>query len=325
VIWWWSDTVAEIERQGFSTMNRTWQPQGPVVVIAGTPAGGGQDRVARALAASLRPLLDVTIDVVNVPGRGGGNGWDRMAGAPRDSHLLSISSPTLITNRMVGAAEIDHRSLTALALLCTEYLAFAVDADSWIIDGTELIARVRSKDGLVAAFATAVGNVNHMALARVAVLAGRDATSLATRVFDSAPEAVADLVIGNSDLAVVSAGSVVNEVEKGVVRLVALSSPVRLAGSLKMVPTWEEQAVPCTIGTWRGVVAPPGLTPLQVDYWEQAILAAAVSVEWKASLVRHLWTPTLLGAAASRVFHDHQADLLSAALTDLGLVSAARG
>jgi hypothetical protein len=41
--------------------------------------------------------------------------------------------------------------------------------------------------------------------------------------------------------------------------------------------------------------------------------------------VRHLWTPTLLGAAASRVFYDHQADLLSAALTDLGLVSAARG
>jgi putative tricarboxylic transport membrane protein len=267
----------------------------------------------------------MTIDVVNVPGRGGGNGWDRVAGAPPDSHLLSISSPTLITNRMVGAAEIDHRSLTALALLCTEYLAFAVAAGSRIIDGTDLIARLRSKDRLVAAFATAAGNVNHMALARVAVLAGRDATSLATRVFDSAPEAVADLVIGNSDLAVVSAASVVNEVEKGVVRLVALSSPVRLAGSLKMVPTWEEQAVPCTIGTWRGVVAPPGLTPDQVDYWEQAILAAAVSVEWKASLVRHLWTPTLLGAAASRVFHDHQADLLSAALTDLGLVSAARG
>jgi putative tricarboxylic transport membrane protein len=164
-----------------------------------------------------------------------------------------------------------------------------------------------------------------MALARVAALAGGDVTSLATRVFDSAPEAVADLVIGNSDLAVISAASVVNEVEKGVVRLVAVSSPVRLAGSLKMVPTWEEQAVPCTIGTWRGVVAPPGLTPNQMEYWEQAIITAAASGEWRASLERHLWTPTVLGAAASRVFHDHQADLLSAALTDLGLVSAARG
>lgn len=239
-------------------MNGVWRPQGPVVLIAGTPAGGGQDRVARALAASLGPLLGVSLDVVNVPGRGGSNGWDRLAGAPGDSHLLSVSSPTLITNRMVGAAEIDHRSLTALALLCTEHLGFAVAADSSIVDGTDLIARLRSKERLVTAFATAAGNINHMALARVAARAGGDATSLATRVFDSAPEAVEDLVIGNCDLAVVSAASVVSEVEKGVVRLVAVSSPVRLAGSLKMVPTWEEQAVPCTIGTWRGVVAQIG-------------------------------------------------------------------
>ena len=306
-------------------MKGTWRPHGPVVLIAGTPAGGGQDRVARALAASLRRLLGVVLDVVNVPGRGGGNGWDRLAGAPGDSHLLSVSSPTLITNRMVGAAEIDHRSLTTLALLCTEHLAFAVAEDSSIIDGTDLIARLRSKERLVTAFATAVGNINHMALARVAALAGADAASLATRVFDSAPEAVADLVIGNCELAVVSAASVVSEVEMGVVRLVAVSSPVRLEGSLKMVPTWDKQAVPCTIGTWRGVVAPPGLTANQIEYWEQAILDAAATVEWRASLERHLWTPTVLGAAAGRVFHDQQADLLLAALTDLELVSAARG
>jgi putative tricarboxylic transport membrane protein len=92
-----------------------------------------------------------------------------------------------------------------------------------------------------------------------------------------------------------------------------------------MVPTWDKQAVPCTIGTWRGVVAPPGLTANQIEYWEQAILDAAATVEWRASLERHLWTPTVLGAAAGRVFHDQQADLLLAALTDLELVSAARG
>lgn len=302
-----------------------WRPQRPVVLIAGTPSGGGQDRAGRALAASMGSVLGVMIEVINVPGRGGGNGWDRLAGAPRDSHLLSISSPTLITNRLVGAAEIDHRSLTALALLCTEHLAFAVAEGSSITDGSDLIAHLLSKEGLVTAFATAVGNMNHIALARLAAHAGGTATSLQTRVFDSAPEAVTDLIIGNSDLAVVSAASVVNEVEKGLVRLVAVSSPVRLGGSLRVAPTWAEMGVPCTIGTWRGVVAPPGLTSEQIENWEHAILAATAGGEWKAALSRYLWTPSVLGAEATRAFHAEQADLLSVALTDLGMVAVARG
>ncbi len=302
-----------------------WRPQRPVVLIAGTPSGGGQDRAARALAASMGSFLGVKVEVVNVPGRGGGNGWDRLAGAPGDSHLLSISSPTLITNRFVGAASIDHHSLTALALLCTEHLAFAVPEGSSITDGSDLIARLLSKEGLVTAFATAVGNMNHIALARLAAHAGGGATSLRTRVFDSAPEAVTDLVIGNSDLAVVSAASVVNEVDQGLVRLVAVSSPVRLRGSLGLAPSWEEMGVPCTIGTWRGVVAPPGLTPEQIGDWEHAILAATAGGEWRAALNRFLWTPSVLGAEATRAFHAEQAELLSVALTDLGLVAASRG
>jgi putative tricarboxylic transport membrane protein len=295
------------------------------VLIAGTPVGGGQDRVARALAASLGPRLGVTIDVVNVPGRGGGNGWDRLAAAPRDWRLLSISSPTLVTNRVIGDGAVDHRSLTALALLCTEHLGFAVAEGSAIVDGTDLIGRLRSNQELVTAFATAAGNINHIALSRVAGFAGRDAASLAIRIFDSAPEAVTDVIAGNSDLAVVSAASLVKEVENQAVRLLAVSSPVRVEGPLRTVPTWEEQAVPCTIGTWRGVVAPPGLTPDQIDNWEQAIIAASLSSEWKAALERHMWTPTVLDAAATGAFHDHQARVLSAALTDLGLVAAAHG
>lgn len=281
--------------------------------------------MARALAASLGPGLGVTIDVINVPGRGGGNGWDRLAAAPRDWRLLSVSSPTLVTNRMIGDGAVDHRSLTALALLCTEHLGFAVAPGSALNDGADLIGRLRSKHEFVTALATAAGNINHIALSRVAAYAGRDAATLRIRIFDSAPEAVSDLIVGNSDLAVVSVASVVEEVEKHAVRLLAVSSPARLEGSLKMVPTWEEQAVACTIGTWRGVVAPPGLTPSQIDNWEQAIMAAVLSAEWRAALDRHLWTPTVLNAAATSAFHDQQARLLSAALTDLGLVSASHG
>lgn len=306
-------------------MGRDWQPQRPVVLIAGTPPGGGQDRAARALAGSLAPLLDVAVEVINIPGRGGGNGWDRLARSPREPHLLSISSPTLITNRLVGAATIDYRNLTSLAVLCTEYIAFAVATGSSIADGLDLMGRLGSKAGPIAAFATAVGNVNHVALARLAVQGGTDPSSLHTRVFDSAPEAVRDLLDGNSQLAAVSAASLVTELERGTVRVLAVSSPVRLGGSMSAVPTWEELAVPCTIGTWRGVVAPPDLAPVQIRGWESAISAAVSGAAWRAALERHIWTPTVLGAAATDSFHHQQAALLSDALYRLGLLPEGHG
>src|SRR5271166_4467834 len=94
-----------------------WRPQREVVIIAGTPPGGGLDRAARALARAIeaRRLIDVPVRVVNVPGDGARRAWaevDRHAG---DAHVLSISSPNLTTDRLVGLAAFDHGSYTPLA------------------------------------------------------------------------------------------------------------------------------------------------------------------------------------------------------------------
>src|ERR1700704_5409153 len=53
-----------------------WRPQHDIELIAGTPAGGGQDRPARVLIDLLKDLVGVPIKLTNIAGRGGGNGWD---------------------------------------------------------------------------------------------------------------------------------------------------------------------------------------------------------------------------------------------------------
>jgi hypothetical protein len=50
-----------------------------------------------------------------------------------------------------------------------------------------------------------------------------------------------------------------------------LTSPQRLPGILKDVPTWKEQGADAVVAQWRVLVGPKGMTPSQIAYWEGVI------------------------------------------------------
>src|SRR5688572_15823539 len=82
----------------------TWKPARTVQIVAGTPPGGGLDRVARALAATLSEarLLDVPVEVLNVPGDGARRAWTHCVdNHPGDGHVVGISSPNLTSDYLV--------------------------------------------------------------------------------------------------------------------------------------------------------------------------------------------------------------------------------
>jgi len=73
----------------------TWSPSQQTELVAGTPPGGGQDRPARILIGILNRQRRSTppMKLTNIPGRGGGNGWDYLHACAGDPHKLAISSP----------------------------------------------------------------------------------------------------------------------------------------------------------------------------------------------------------------------------------------
>jgi tripartite-type tricarboxylate transporter receptor subunit TctC len=214
-----------------------WTPSGALQIIAGTPPGGGLDRVARALAKAIEAarLVNVPLEVVNVPGGGARKAWtqviDKRAG---DAHVVAISSPNLTTDYLVGAADFEHSKYTAIATLVTEYIAFAVRADSTLRSGRDLLARFRQDAaGVTVALSTALGNPNHIALAKLVRQAGGDVSAPAIRVFDSALDCVADVVAGQADVCAVTAASVIAELNPGRLRVLAISARViRRAGEI---------------------------------------------------------------------------------------------
>jgi putative tricarboxylic transport membrane protein len=295
-----------------------------VEIVAGTPPGGGLDRTARALAGVIesRRLLEVPLKVVNIPGDGGRKAWahiERQAGNP---HVLAVSSPNLTTDRLVGIAAFDHAAFTPLAILYNEYIAFIVRADSAIRDSGDLLQQLSAKPASVTvALSTALGNPNHIALAKVMRHAGGDITAPKIRVFDSALDAVAAVVAANTEVAAITAASAVKELAAGTVRALAVSAPGRLSGLYEQTPTWVEQSVDCVIGAWRGVTGARGLTAAQVEFWESVLAAAVASAEWDAELARHYWTGMYLDGTRLREHLRREDAEMRRVLGELGLLA----
>lgn len=306
------------------TASSTWRPEREVMIVAGTPPGGGLDRAARALLTAIEStrLLEVPARVNNVPGDGARKCWTYMAQRERDPHIVAIGSANLTTDFLLGAARYDHdRDFTPLAILYTEYIAFAVRSDSTLKSGADLVARFAARPGSVAvALSTSLGNPNHIALARIVRHAGGDVKAPKIRVFDSALDAVADVAAGNADVCAVTAASAVKEIAAGTMRALAVSAPQRLEGLYAQTPTWLEQSANCVIGAWRGVTGARGITPDQVAFWEGLLAQAVETPAWKEDLARLYWTPSYLDGAALREHLGHERREIAAVLRDLGML-----
>lgn len=307
-------------------MTSGWRPTHEVELVAGTPAGGGQDRPARALLKVLEAngLIDVPVRLTNIAGRGGGNAWDYLAQHPGNPHVLAINSPTIITNHQLGESKFDDRALTPLANLYTEYIAFLVRADSPLRSGADLLSQLGNNTGrLTIAMATAIGNINHMALAQLTRHAGGDPQALNLHVFDSARYAVADVMTGKAEVAAITAVSAVPELESRGLRALAVSAPQRLHKLYADTPTWTELGVHCVIGTWRGVIGAHGISVEQTAFWNTALQTATASAAWNAELDNHYWANTYTDSAATLQMMTHERSVMGTLLRDLGLLPAA--
>jgi putative tricarboxylic transport membrane protein len=222
---------------------------------------------------------------------------------------------------LLGVAATDYSDLKPLANLYTEYPIFIVRADSSIADVAELIRRLKANTAAVTiSLATAVGNPNHIALARLTAFAGGDVKALKIDVFDSARYAIAHLIEGKAELGVITAVSAVPELTAGTLRTLTLSAPQRLGGLFADVPTLMESGVDCKVGMWRGIIGAGNIAPEAIAFWDRTFAAATASAEWQAELAKKYWANTFLAGHDEQAFLDDERSVMTKALGDLGLL-----
>jgi putative tricarboxylic transport membrane protein len=299
-----------------------WKPEQTIEIVVGTGAGSGSDATARLVQRLFQEkrLIEVPSTVVNKVGGGGVLGLTYMAQNAGSSRHLFVTSPTLLTNHIMGKTALSYTDLTPLAQIGTEYVAFSVSADSTLKTGKDLVARLKQDSGSLAfALANALGNHNHIAIAQLASAIGVDVRRLKTAVFSSSSEVVTNLLGGHVDVVASPGSSVYPHVQAGKVRILAVASDRRLSGGLAGVPTWAEQGVKVVSSNWRSITGPKGMTEAQVQYWDGVFAKLVQQDDWRKDVEAKQFENTYLNSADTRRLMDAQQAELTAVLRAVGL------
>jgi len=299
-----------------------WKPERTVEIVVGASPGGGTDITARVLQRIFKEqgTADSSV-VVNKPGGSHTLAWAYLNQHVGDGHYFSIVNEPLVTNRMIEVSPLSYRDFTPLSVLFSEYMVFTVKPDSPINSGQALLARLKSNpSALSIGFASARGNNAHFSIGLAAKSAGVDLGQLKAVIFKSGGESVTALLGGHVDVGVNPVASAIAHIEAGRLRVLAVTSPVRLGGTLAQVPTWKEQGANFTYGSWRVAFGPRGISPGEIAFWEQTFRRALESETWQKELARRHQTSSFHSAADTRRFLESEEARLRPIVDELGLV-----
>jgi putative tricarboxylic transport membrane protein len=238
-----------------------------------------------------------------------------------DPHYLVIVAPTLLTAHITGMSKLTHTDFTPIASIFNDHMVLAVNAASAVKAGKDLIARMRADpQSMTLGFSSALGNHHHIAAGLFMKGIGAGVRNLKPIVFKGSSEAVTALLGSHIELVSTGAANAVPHAATGKLRIVGVSAPQRMAGAMASVPTWKEQGVDLAYGSWRVIIAPKGISPEQINYWENALRRVSETAEWKAELERYYWSDYFVtGAALRKNLEKEYADMKSV-LVELGLV-----
>ena len=196
------------------------------LVVPSGPASG-LDTAMRSMKNLLdnAKLIGASSIVVNKAGAGGTIAYQYINQRPGNVRYLALASPSLITNRMMGVGDLDHRDVTPVCRLFSDNIVFMVRADSSIGDGRALIARLRANPSAASfGIATAMGGANHIAAAAMLKDAGIDIKAALYVGYKSGADALIALLSGDVDVVPVAAPVSLPQLAAGKVRVIAVSS-----------------------------------------------------------------------------------------------------
>lgn len=298
----------------------SWAPDRAVEIVAGSGAGGAQDRTARTMQKiwKERNIIPVPVNVVNKPGGGGVLSIAYLNQQGSDGRYIAVGSPSLLINHISGKSPIGLNDVKSLALLFSEYIVIAVRNDSPIKAGADLIQRMKADPTSVsAAVATARGGMQHITVGRIAKAIGADVGKLRVVVFNSGGESITQVMGGHIDIVATAVANAAPHVANGQLRIIGIAAPQRLPGPLANVPTWKEQGVDVVVSNWRSVVGPKGMTAAQTAWWDNALQKLVQTPEWNEDIQKNYWVNNYLGSAESQKFFAAQYEELRGVLNDL--------
>ena len=246
-------------------------PSRPITLICPWAAGGGTDRVARQIAASLERELNVPVNVINATGGAGVTGFTRGALARPDGYTMMVMTVELNILRWRGLTNISSEDFDPLMLVNRDDAALFVRDDAPWQSLAELENAIREAPRQLKSSGTAQGGVWHICLGGwLETIGSRPSNVIWISINGSAPS-LQELVAGGVEMVCCSLPEAQALLDAERIRCLGLMSPQRHP-QYPDVPTFVEQGTDWSIGAWRGLGLPKGVPPER-----KKILADAVT------------------------------------------------
>ena len=218
---------------------QTW-PAGTIRNLAGYPAGGGIDLVARLFAEQMKPAFNQTVIVENRPGASAMIASNAVAkAAPDGLTLLMAASGEVAINQHIHKDKMTYdpaRELAPVALVGIVPCVVVVAAATPVKDGRELIAYARANKGKLSFSSSGIGNPQQLAGELMNHMAGTDVLHVPYR---GAAPAVTDVATGAVTMSFTSLAAALPLLQDGKIRAVAVTSRERMP-QLPDVPALAE-------------------------------------------------------------------------------------
>lgn len=257
-------------------------PERPVTIVSAFPAGGIVDVIARRLAQNFSERFKQSFIVENRAGAAGSIGYSAVARAAPDGYTLVVASgPT--TMAPPGSATPSWQPQTAFSAIgMIGTIPQAIIASSGLPVRTlpDLVEFARARPGQVNYGSAGAGTTPFFTMELLKSQQKIDLTHVAYR---GQPEVMTDLVRGDIGVTAMTVPLVIQHVQSGRIKALAVTSPARLP-SLPQVPTVAEQGMPgLAISNWFALMGPAKLPPDVVASLARALSEALAAPDVRAS------------------------------------------
>src|SRR3954447_10475712 len=269
-------------------------PARPIRLVVPFPPGGAFDALGRPWAEKMKPLLGAVF-VENIGGSGASLGAAAVARARPDGYTLLLGgtlphvNEALLKNRPLYDPVKDLAPIVAVA---ANFIGIAVNPSVPAQTLGEFIAYAKANPGKLSYGHAGIGSTNHLTGELFKLLAGTP--EIVQVPYRGMGPALTDAIAGQVQMAVPGVtGQVLEFHRSGKLRLLAVTSPKRLAAAPE-IPTAAEAGLPgLTVTASLGLLAPSG-TPIEIV--EQIAKATRTALEqpaYQQLLIEGGFEPTL--------------------------------
>jgi len=241
-------------------------PARPIEIIVPWSAGGGTDRVCRALAGTWGAYSDVALRIIPMPGGGGADAHRFVAEAEPDGYTLCATAFVLIGGPLFRDLGFVLEDFDPLFNIAGYAMIVAVPEDSPFNTLQEFFDYVKDHPGELSYGTSGVGGDSHVG-SEVLLSKGGD-LKMKHVPLEGGAEQVAMLLGGHIDMALLTYATGLPSIKSGALKALAVTDVER--HKEMDAPTCRELGIDWDFVMFRAMLAPTGVPPERMDVLREA-------------------------------------------------------